>query len=266
MTSAQFFVSAWDLEPSVVAGCCGLIAAYAWFVPRPSARALTWLAGVGLIFLSLASPLDELADHYLFSVHMAKHILFVLVVPALLLIGLPADPVERAMRYRPIARLERLLRRPAVAWLAGIGAMAFWHVPAVFNAALASQPLHIVEHLSLLVAGTIYWWPVLSPLPSSRLNPVPQAAGYLFSSCLACTSIGILITFAPKLLYPEYVNPSDTFGILRTIRDNWGISAAMDQQIGGLLMWVPGCFIYLTAVMAMFARWYGQEREIPVEV
>lgn len=267
MSTSQFFISAWDWKPSVVVGCAALVAAYVWAVRfRFSQKTAAFLMGVLLTFLALVSPLDELADRYLFSVHMGKHILFVLVVPALLLLGVPAAPVRHALRYRPAAFTEHLLGTPAVAWIAGIGAMAFWHIPVLFNAALSNEALHIFEHLTLLVGGTIFWWPILSPLAESRLRPVPQGAAYLFTACLACTSLGVLITFAPRLLYPAYAQPSDLYGILPVIRDRWGISPAMDQQIGGLLMWVPGCVIYLTAIMAMFARWYGEDaNESPVE-
>lgn len=262
MSTSEFFLGAWDWKISVVAGCCGLMAAYAWAVRfRFSRRAIAWLAGVLLILLTLVSPLDELADKYLFSVHMAKHILFVLIVPALLLIGLPADPMERLLRYRPAARAEEFLSKPAVAWIAGVGAMALWHIPWLFNAAISHEPLHIVEHLSLLIGGTIFWWPICTPLPRARLQPVPQAAAYLFTACLACTAMGVLITFASSPLYSVYAHPADVDGILPLIRQRWGISQAMDQQIGGLLMWVPACFVYLTAIMAMFARWYREEPE-----
>ena len=266
MSTSDFLVAAWAWKPSVVIGCCALVWGYAWAAQfRFTGRSLAWVAGVLSIFFVLVSPLDELADNYLFSAHMAKHILLVLVAPALLLIGMPAKPFERLLQYAAVAAVERFLRTPAVAWVAGVGAMSFWHIPAVFNAALANEPLHIVEHLSLLIGGTIYWWPILSPIAKSRMNPVPQAAAYLFTSCLACTSIGVLITFAPALLYPSYAHPVDAFGILPIIRDRWGISPAMDQQIGGLLMWVPGCLVYLTGIMAMFARWYGAEAERAVE-
>ena len=81
MTMSEFCMRAWDWKPSVVIGCCGLIAAYAWAVrPRVSFRIAAWLGGVLLILLALVSPLGELANTYLFSVHMAQHILFVLVV------------------------------------------------------------------------------------------------------------------------------------------------------------------------------------------
>ncbi len=266
MSSGSFLASAWDWKPSVLLGCGGLFLAYTWAARlRFSRRDLAWSGAILLVLVALVSPFDELADTYLFSAHMAKHILFVLIIPALLLKGTPERVVRILLRGRRAARLQRILNRPAITWFAGIGTMAFWHVPALFNFALVHEWLHIIEHLSLLVAGTIYWWPILSPIPELRLRPVPQAAGYLFVSCLACTAMGVLITFAPRLLYPAYAHPADGYGILPLIRDQWGISAAMDQQIGGLLMWVPGCLIYTTAIMAMFARWYGEESRGAVE-
>jgi putative membrane protein len=264
MTTSEFFMSAWDWKPSVVLGCTALTALYVWATGcRFTRKGAAWVTGVLLLLLLLVSPLDELADRYLFSVHMAKHILLVLVVPALLLMGLPAG--QRFLSYRPVKLAEKIVGTPAIGWVSGIGAMALWHIPVLFNAALAHEALHIAEHLSLLMAGTTFWWPILSPLPGSRLKPVPQAAAYLFTSCLVCTSLGVLITFAPNILYPAYLHRVDLYGMLPTIRERWGISAAMDQQIGGLLMWVPACFVYLTAIMAMFARWYREESERPAE-
>ncbi len=259
MSDSGFFAAAWDWKPSVIAGCLVLLAAYAVLVrPRSFTRVAAWITAVVLLFLALASPLDVLADRYLFCLHMAKHILFVLVVPALLLIGIPPEACPPLLR--------RVAIPPVVSWLAGMGAMAMWHIPVFFNAALASEPLHIAEHLSLLAGGTLFWWPIFAPFRELRLSPVPQAAAYLFTSCLACTSIGIVITFAPAVLYPAYTHPADVYGILATIRNQWGISPALDQQIGGLLMWVPCCLVYLAATLAMFARWYGQEgSEIVVE-
>jgi len=266
MNATGFLVSAWDLKPAAVAGCAALLAAYGIAVRfRFSARFAAWFAGVGLILLTTVSPLAALAHDYLFSAHMADHILLVLVAPSLLLIGVPAGTAEHWLGHPRFQRAERFFRRPAVAWPVGIGAMASWHIPAVFNAAMSHPVLRAAEPVSLLVAGAIYWWPILSPIPRSRLNPVPQAAAYLFTSCLACTSMGIVITFAPRLLYPQYAHPADLYGILPVIREGWGISASLDQQIGGLLMWVPGCLIYLTAIMAMFGRWYTQPADSPLE-
>jgi cytochrome c oxidase assembly factor CtaG len=266
MSWTSFFADAWDWKPSVICGCFLLIVGYLWLVRfRLSARFALWVAGVFLILMALVSPFDELADTYLFSMHMAKHMLFVLVVPALLLLGLPEAPMRSILRHRSLARLEHVLNNPAVSWISGIGVMAIWHIPAFFNAALANEGLHIAEHISLLIGGTIFWWPILSPVAELRLRAIPEAASYLFLACLACTSIGILITFAPKILYAAYIQPQDSYGILPLIRERFGITPAIDQQTGGLFMWVPGCLVYLTAIMAMFARWYRDEPGLAVK-
>src|SRR5689334_10241009 len=128
MTLLEFFRTAWEWKPSVVLGCCALAAAYlAAERFRCLRRAALWMAGVLLILLELVSPLDAIADNYLFSAHMAEHIVFVLVIPALLLLGTPPIWAERLLIYRYVSGAERLLANPAVSWTAGIGAMALWH-------------------------------------------------------------------------------------------------------------------------------------------
>ncbi len=244
MTNWELFASAWDWKPSVLIGCAVLLIGYSASV-RFTRRSVAFFAAVALLMLALVSPLDTLADSYLFSAHMAKHMLLVLIIPALFLIGTPRNVVRKVPSVPP-----------ALAWSLGIFAMASWHVPALFNAALANEPLHIVEHLSLLVAGTIFWWPVLSPVEEERIAPVPSGVAYLFAACLACTVIGILLTFASPGTYSIPGNAVDG-RVLSLVRDSWGISPEADQQLAGLLMWVPGCLIYLSAIMAMFARWYG---------
>ena len=109
----------------------------------------------------------------------------------------------------------------------------------------------------------MFWWPILSPVLRLRLQPVPQGVSYLFTACLACTAIGVLITFSPRLLYTSYVNPPDLYGALSLIQSGWGMTPALDQQVGGLLMWVPCCLVYLTAIMAMFGRWYSADSNQP---
>ena len=136
MSGAEFFRGAWRWTPSIVLPCCVLLAAYVCATGlRSLSRAAAWFAGVLLIVLATVSPVQELGSRYLFSVHMATHILFVLVITALLLLGLPE---QRSASHRRPGRLERLLSQPAFTWIAGVGAMAFWHVPVIFNAALSS--------------------------------------------------------------------------------------------------------------------------------
>jgi putative membrane protein len=129
--------------------------------------------------------------------------------------------------------------------------MLAWHIPTLFNAALANDGLHIFQHLSFLVTGVIFWWPILSPLQNRRL-PALAAISYLFSACLCCSLLGAFLTFGPVGLYPAYLNP--------LVPNPFGLDPKSDQQLGGLLMWVPGCFVYLSAILATVMRWYAQER------
>jgi putative membrane protein len=159
-----------------------------------------------------------------------------------------------------VRAVERALRRPAVAWLLGIGAMYLWHLPALYDAALAHTGIHIGEHLCFLATGVIFWWPVCAPLPESRYAPL-AAMLYLFTAAVGSSMLGIILTFASPGLYPAYLHPVDTRGFLPLIRDSWGVSPAVDQQFGGLLMWVPGGLVYLCAIIGTFARWQGEADE-----
>jgi putative membrane protein len=253
MTVVDLLSTAWDWKPSVVAGCAALAIAYIALMRRgPSARMLYFLGGVFLLLLSLVSPLDTLGDEYLFSAHIVQHFLLALIIPPLLLLGIPRSLGEVILRL-PIPR-------PPVAWLLGVGTMAVWHIPALFNAALASEALHIAQHLSFLATGAIFWWPILSPVAEDRLSPL-AAISYLFSACVSCSLLGAALTFARPGLYPAYLNPDDRLGILHLLRDDLGLNPRADQQLGGMLMWVPGCFVYLSAILGTVARWYAAPSE-----
>lgn len=242
----NLLLTGWDWEPSVVTGCAALTLAYLVTLRRDATRAACtcFLGGVLLLLLDLVSPIDALADGYLFSAHIIQHFLLALVIPPLLLLGLPAVDMRLPAAFRP-----------PLTWSLGVGTMVIWHIPAFFNAALASDGLHIFQHLSFLATGVIFWWPVLGPAQEQRL-PAGVAVPYLFAACTACSLLGAAITFGPSGLYPAYLHPEDALGILPLIRNGWGLSAKDDQQLGGLLMWVPGCFVYLSAILATVSRWY----------
>jgi cytochrome c oxidase assembly factor CtaG len=104
--------------------------------------------------------------------------------------------------------------------------------------------------------GGVFWWQVLAPREQERLSPLAGIV-YLFTACTACSVLGIILTFAPVSICPIYQNPVDRLGMLSTIRGNWGLTSDRDQQIGGLLMWVPMCLIYVTAILAQLARWHS---------
>jgi putative membrane protein len=220
---------------------------------RPGQIAL-FTGGVAWLLLALVSPIDVLGDEYLFSAHMLQHLLLVLVVPPMLLLGLPAEVIRRALGIRIVARVESVLGHPAVAWVLAAAVLWVWHLPALYDAALADENVHIVQHLMFLVTATAFWWPILTPLEKRRLGP-GAAMAYLLAAGAASSLLGVILTFAPAGLYPAYLQPEDELGLLSLIRQEWGLSAAADQQLGGLLMWVPGGIAYLLAIFAVFARW-----------
>ncbi|MHB8523667.1 MAG: cytochrome c oxidase assembly protein [Limisphaerales bacterium] len=249
MTTSQFILSGWTWNPAVLlTGAFALVIYVAAF--RDRCRIGWFAAALGVLLLTLLSPLNTLADGCLFSAHMVQHILLLLIVPALLLLSLP--------RPLSLAVGPRVFAHPLVGWIAGVGAMWFWHAPALCNAAVASRPVHALQTVSLLVLGSVFWRQILAPREEERLSP-PVAVLYLFSACVTCSVLGIIITFSPVAVCSIYtMPPSDRLGMLQTIRTGWGFSPERDQQIGGLLMWVPMCLIYLSAILAQIARWFAQ--------
>jgi putative membrane protein len=261
MTTWQLLTSTWHWHPSVLLGCEVLLIGYAVAVRfRWSPAALWYVAGVVVLLLALLSPLHMLGDDYLFSAHMLQHLLLMQCVPPLLLVGLPPAVVRQALQYPLVRKVERVLGHPWVAWSLGTGAMWLWHLPVLYNAALRHETLHIVEHLCFLATAVIFWWPILAPAQEVRLLP-PAAMFYLFTAMIASSVLGIILTFVPPGLYPTYLHPIDIHNILPLLRDNWGLTPAVDQQLGGLLMWMPGSLIYLCAIIATLARWYGTPEE-----
>jgi cytochrome c oxidase assembly factor CtaG len=249
MTTGRFLLGGWTWSPALLlAGAAALAAYLAAF--RDRRRAGYFAAALGLLGFTLMSPLDTLADGYLFSAHMAQHILLLLIVPALLLLSLP--------RSLPLAVRPRALGRPFAGWIAGVGAMWFWHAPALCDAAVSSRPVHALQTASLLVLGAAFWRPILAPREAERLAP-PGAVLYLFSACVACSVLGIIITFSPVEVCSAYARPpADGLGLLGMIRGDWGFTPERDQQVGGLLMWVPMCLVYLSAILAQLARWFAE--------
>jgi putative membrane protein len=255
MTTARFLLTGWDLEPSVIVGCAALLLAYLYFVRgRSSKQTAYFVSGVLILLLALISPLDTLSDTYLFSAHMMQHLLLMLAVPPLLLLGIPESLASRMLKRPWIAKSEHVLSRPVLAWVLAVGGMAIWHLPVFYNAALANENIHIAQHLTFLVTATIFWWLLFSPVPELRLQPA-TALAYLFFACMANTVVAAMITLGPVGIYPAYLAPAGDPGVLNMVRNGWGISPQLDQQIGGLLMWVPGCGVYLLVILAIVLSW-----------
>lgn len=248
MNTTQLILTGWTWNITALLLGIGLLVAYvgAFHIHR---RIGWFAAALGVFLFTLQSPLNTLADGYLFSAHMVQHIILLLIVPALLLLSLPRT---RSLAFRP-----RMLGSPFAGWAAGVGSMWIWHAPVLCNAAVSSRPVQTLQTLSLLVLGGLFWRQILAPREEERLSP-PAALLYLFSACVACSLLGIIITFSPVTVCSIYTMPMiDSIGIMDTIRSDWGMTPERDQQIGGLLMWVPMCLIYLSAIFAQIARWFA---------
>jgi cytochrome c oxidase assembly factor CtaG len=234
-------VKYWDFSPSVVLGTALLVVAYGltigplrrrgrWGAPVSPAQQLAFYLGSLCMFLALVSPLDQLGDESLFSAHMAQHMLLSFVAPPLWVIGTPDWLIRRLV---PSPVLAWMLN-PFVAFSLFNGVMWIWHMPAAYDAALAHEGLHIVEHLMFMAAAVIGWLPVLKPELNDNMTPLHRLM-YLFPSMLSCTALAALITVSSHQLYQFYGNAS-----LR-----WGLTPISDQQLGGLTMWLPGDMLYL---------------------
>jgi cytochrome c oxidase assembly factor CtaG len=135
----------------------------------------------------------------------------------------------------------------------GVGAMWIWHAPLLCNAAATSDAVRAMQNLSLPALGGAFWWPILGP---GRRLPDLSSVLYLFTACAACTVLGVSITFSPVTVCAAYGHGADPLAALPLVRA-WGLTPAVDQQIGGLLMWVPGCTVYAGAILAVVGRFYA---------
>ncbi len=253
----------WNIHPSVAAGLVLLGGLYVFLGGLTSARrqVASFLAALVVLFLALNGPLHNLSDTYLFSAHMAQHLLLTLVFPPLLLYGTPAWVVRPLLRPRWVMAVARVVTRPLAAATIFSAPIVIWHVPALYEAALRHHNLHIVQHLVFLSTAVIMWWPVLSPVPElPRAQHLVQML-YLFLLGIPMSVTGALITLTDSVLYPFYA----------TAPRVGGLSPLDDQQIGGLLMWVLGglmLWIVMTVIWFRYSVWDQRsdaETGVPVE-
>jgi cytochrome c oxidase assembly factor CtaG len=255
MTTMQAFTSEWHLNiTALVISILLLIFHFVTNRGRFTRRTPAFLFGIFLLILVTFSPLEFFGQNYLFSAHMIAHIILLLIIPPFFLIGTDAEFLEKLFSRPGWREIGNFLFYPVVTWIFGIGSMWFWHAPPIFLATKEYMSLQVIQMISLLAFGTIFIWPVFSPIKFRRLQPL-QSSLYLFLSCVGCTILGILITFAPGGLFTSYTtgrNPA----ILNLIQNQWGLTPDIDQEMGGLIMWVPACIIYVTYIMITLGKWY----------
>jgi putative membrane protein len=255
-------VSQWRPSGAPDLGLAAAAVLYLWGARRvrsrwPVRRTACFLGGLASVVVALDSGIDAYDDQLL-SVHMVQHMLLLLVAPLLLLAGRPAILALRALpsRHRPAvaAALSRLapVLRPVVCLAVFCAVLVATHLPAFYDATLRHPALHVAEHALYLFAGLLLWWPLLDadPVPAHRLSGLGRLV-YLLATMPPMAIVGAYLNRHPTLVYPPYGPPARTMGI----------SAVVDQQQAGAIMWVAGSVIVIAVgLWVVIAALVAEER------
>jgi putative membrane protein len=218
---------------------------------------LSFSAGLLTLVAALDSPIHEIGDQ-LFWVHMTQHELLMLVAAPLLVMGRPVvtflwalpirwrEALGAAAKRRAWVAVWSLISAAPAAWLIHALALWVWHAPRLFEAALQNEGVHALQHLCFLGSALLFWW----TLVHGRHGRLGYGAGviYVFTTAAHNSVLGALLTFAPHPWYPSYVASTAA----------WSLTPLEDQQLGGLIMWVPAGVILFVIGLALFAAWMGE--------
>lgn len=252
----------WSWEPIVLIGIAalGIVYVKGWRrarrpqMPHPPGYGRLTLFGLGLlvIFIALVSPVDGFADQLL-VLHMLQHVLLLDLAPILLILGLTKGllrPITR--RVREIERRAGYLAHPAFAVALYAGSMWFWHVPAMYDLALRHSAVHALEHTTFMLAGSLYWWYLISPIRSRMRKGGAGPIVYMVSTKLLVGVLGVVLAFAPSALYAFYQHQPRYLGL----------SATEDQSLAGLLMALEQSIVMGIALVVLFFQMLAEsERE-----
>lgn len=255
----EFSWTRFEVHISTLIGCLLFVAAYYHIIVRwrPAGEApasgmqqVAFTGGTLLLFLSLNGPLHDLSDNFLFSAHMVQHLIITLIVPPLWLMGLPTWSFRRVLRSRAVLATMRALTGPLVAFAVYNVVFIGWHFPAAYNWALVNHNAHIFQHIMFIAAATLMWWPVVDPVPELVRLQAPTRLLYMAALGIPMSIVSAIITFAEQAMYPWYEAAPRVFAL----------SAADDQQLGGVIMWVPGMLVFWIAITIVFFRWSRLEQ------
>src|SRR5688572_1087752 len=263
---AQIGWTRWTIHWSTVIGLAALGAVYLWGARQLARRAalvgeappaltvgqrISFFSGLFIIFASLNGPIHDLSDYYLFSAHMVQHLLLSLAMPPLLLAGTPGWLLRPLLQNRIVGRIAGTVTKPVRCFIIFNVIIAAWHLPPLYNAAMAEHSIHIVQHLTFMAASVLMWWPFLSPLPELPRLSYPGQMLYCFLMVIPMSIVSIYIAMADHVLYPAYAVAPRV----------WGLTPMSDQQIGGLIMWIPGGLLFYVVMTVVFFKWAGRDTD-----
>ncbi|OLC25024.1 MAG: hypothetical protein AUG06_09940 [Actinobacteria bacterium 13_1_20CM_2_65_11] len=242
----------WPLDPTVYAGLAALFLGHAWLARQvdDAQPKHTFYFGLGLVTLwaALETPIDTISDHYLDSIHMLQHVLLGFVAPPLMLLGLS----RRMAGLLAGLPFVRAITEPIPAQVVAAGVMIGWHLPALYDATLRSESLHIVEHLTFIGAGLLLYWPILeatSAYARWKLSPGIKLL-YMLAATLPQDGVALVLLFSRVPFYEFYVNAPRLVS---------GLTALIDQTLAGAVLMVLGKATMAVAALAVFFRWFGGE-------
>jgi putative membrane protein len=245
----------WEFDPGVVIplALSAILYLRGARISRGATRIqqLLFWSGWATLVIALVSPLDPLGES-LFSAHMAQHEILMLISAPLFVLSRPLAPMLWGMPFtwrRPFGQAARAaVIRPSVAWCVHAVALWVWHVPALFDATLASEWIHAAQHLSFFGSALLFWWSLFE----ARGHNYGASVLYIFTTATHTSILGALLTFAPSIWYQPYA----------TTTAPWGLAPLEDQQLGGLIMWVPAGLVYIATGLALFARWLRESEQM----
>jgi len=250
----------WTFHVDAIVICIMLAWAYYYAIvelrPRISdagrvrrSQVVLFSLGVLSLFIAGGTPLHDVGEEYLFSVHMAQHIFFTIAAPPLLIAGTPGWLWQWLLKRPVVFPIAKALTQPLVAFSIFNGLLVVTHLPPVVDLALHVGLFHFAVHVLLVLSAILMWWPILSPMPELPRLSYPLQLGYLFVQSILPAVVASFITFADRPVYEFYANAPRL----------WGITPIDDQQMAGGLMKLVGSVVLWTFMSVIFFKWYNRE-------
>ncbi len=262
----------WPFTPDIVLGTLVMGALYAFGIaargarqrPVPWWRHMSFFGGLLLVFLALQSPADVISEH-VFAIHQIQHLLLHTVGPMFLMLAAPQilltaglpEPLRRwvlapIMENGLMRGLFRFLSQPVVATVIFTGSLYFWQIPHYHDVALLNTSVHYLMHATMLVAGLVFFWRVFDPRPAPLGARYGVRLAMLWITVVGNILIGAVLTLKSSVLYPAY----DQLG-------RWfGFTALPDEQLGGIVLWIPGSMMCVLAILVVVALWGSHDTRI----
>lgn len=252
----------WYLHPEVILLCVFVETAYLYTVTQlrdvlsdagrvRRSQVVMFTAGVIAIYSVAGTPIHEISEQYLLSMHMLQHAVFTVIAAPLLVAGVPVWVWQAILRQRGMMAIARKLTAPVVAFALLNIVTVLTHLPNTLNYSLNHHWFHFFVHAALVSSAMIMWWPILSNVPELPRLSAPLRMAYLFLQSIIPTVVAAIISFSDTPVYSFYA----------TAPRMWGLSAVEDQQLAGGIMKLIGSLVFWGMITFVFFEWYARDKK-----